>query len=392
VRLLEYESKALLQEAGLETPRGQLASSPEEAVDAARRIDGPLVLKPQIPAGGRAKAGGLAFVSQWAQVAPAAERLLSQPLAGHAVDHLLVEEHVEEQEELYLGVTYEAGAKGAVLLVSRAGGVEIEALAEKVTSYPLSLVRPWPTFRSREAAADLGFAGRPLLALTGVIDRLVSAFLRLDALLVEVNPLLFTTDGRFVAVDAHIELDDDALFRHRDLIERFGLTGRGERPLTEFERKAAEIDATDHRGVAGRMVQFDGDLGLLIGGGGASLTAFDAVLDAGLRPANYCEIGGNPSVWKVKELTKLILSQPPVDRIAVIMNVVSNTRVDLVARGVIKGILERGEDPSEKVAAFRIPGSWEEEGFALLRRYGVPFYTREASIDQVVAAISKGGE
>ena len=182
---------------------------------------------------------------------------------------------------------------------------------------------------------------------------------------------------------------NDALFRHRDLVKRFDLASRGERPRTEFEQRAAEIDRADHRGVAGRMVHFDGDLGLLIGGGGASLATFDAVLDAGLQPANYCEIGGNPSVWKVKELTKLILSQPKVEKIAVIMNVVSNTRVDLVARGVIKGILELGGDPAVKIAAFRIPGSWEEEGYALLQHYGVQFYTRETSIDQVVTAIAR---
>jgi succinyl-CoA synthetase beta subunit/citryl-CoA synthetase large subunit len=253
----------------------------------------------------------------------------------------------------------------------------------------LPLHKPWPTFLSREVAAGLGFTGRTLLSLTTVIDRLVATFLRLDALLVEINPLLVTPDGQLVAVDAHIELDDDALYRHKDLVARFDLAGRGQRPQTDFERQAAEIDHADHRGVAGRMVQFDGDLGLLIGGGGASLTALDAVLDAGLKPANYCEIGGNPSVWKVKELTKLILSQPRVDKIAVIMNVVSNTRVDLAARGVIKGILELGSDPAVKIAAFRIPGSWEEEGYALLQHYGVPFYTRETSIDQVVAAIAR---
>jgi succinyl-CoA synthetase beta subunit len=203
---------------------------------------------------------------------------------------------------------------------------------------------------------------------------------------------MLTRDGRLLAVDAHIELDADATFRHQDLVARFGLAGRGERSLSNFERQAAEIDHADHRGVAGRMVQFDGELGLLIGGGGASLTSFDAVLDSGLRPANYCEIGGNPSVWKVKELTKLILSQPNVERIAVIMNVVSNTRVDLVARGVIKGILELERDPATTIAAFRIPGSWEEEGFALLERFGVPFFTRETSIDEVVATIAQGRE
>jgi len=109
---------------------------------------------------------------------------------------------------------------------------------------------------------------------------------------------------------------------------------------TDFEREAAKIDSAHHRGVAGRLIPFDGDLGLLIGGGDASLTTMDALLNSGLKPANYCEIGGNPSMWKVKELTRLILRQPRVSKLAVIMNVVSNTRVDLVARGVVKGVLE----------------------------------------------------
>jgi len=388
MRLLEHESKAVLRDAGISVPQGQLARSPEEAARAAHILEGRVVLKPQIPAGGRAKAGGLAFVDTPAQASLEAERLMSIPLRGHPVDSLLVEEWLDAQHELYLGITYDPQSRSPVLLISLSGGVEIEAMAETVERFPLSLRRPWPIFRSREAAASVNFTGRPLLALTNVVDRLVRAFLHLDALLVEVNPLFFTDDGRFVAVDAHVELDDDALGRQHGLVERFGLTGRGERPLTDFEKRAAEIDRADHRGVAGRMVKFDGDLGLLIGGGGASLAAFDAVLNAGLRPANYCEIGGNPSVWKVKELTKLILSQPGVEKIAVIMNVVSNTRVDLVARGVIKGILELGDDPAERIAAFRIPGSWEEEGFALLGRYGVPFYDRSTSIDEVVVAMA----
>ncbi|UCH20609.1 MAG: hypothetical protein JSU83_19045 [Deltaproteobacteria bacterium] len=152
--------------------------------------------------------------------------------------------------------------------------------------------------------------------------------------------------------------------------------------MTAFERKASEIDQLDHRGVAGRVIEFDGTLGLIIGGGGASLTAFDAVRSHGGEPANYCEIGGNPSVRKVKELTRLILSKPNVTKIAVIMNVVSNTRVDLVARGIIKGILEAGKVPSETVAVFRIPGAWEEEGFKILSKYGVPYCDRAVSIDE----------
>jgi succinyl-CoA synthetase beta subunit/citryl-CoA synthetase large subunit len=123
-------------------------------------------------------------------------------------------------------------------------------------------------------------------------------------------------------------------------------------------------------------------LGLIIGGGGASLTAFDAVQRHGGHPANYCEIGGNPSVLKTKELTKHILSKPGVEKVAVIMNVVSNTRVDLMARGVIKGILEAGKDPLKTLAVFRIPGSWEDEGFKILSKYGVDYCDRTVSIDE----------
>jgi succinyl-CoA synthetase beta subunit len=389
VRLLEYESKSLLRDAGLDTPRGELARSAAEAADFVRDLGCPAVLKSQIPLGGRGKAGGLAFVSSPEEASSAAEDLLSKLLRGHEVTSLWVEEQIDIIEELFLSVAHDPLAKRPILLASRSGGMEIEAMAGTVQRYHLSARRAWPTYRSREVASALGFTGKPLLTLTRVIDRLVRTFAEFDALLVEVNPLVLTTDGRLVALDAHVDLDDDALYRHQDLVERFGLSGRGSRPQTEFEQQAKTIDSSDHRGVAGRVVEFDGDLGLLIGGGGASLTAFDAVLDAGLKPANYCEVGGNPSVWKVQELTKLLLKQPRVKKIAVIFNVVSNTRVDLVARGLIKGIVQSGRDPSDTVVAFRMPGSWEDEGFAILQRYGVPYHTRETQIDQVVGKITE---
>jgi succinyl-CoA synthetase beta subunit/citryl-CoA synthetase large subunit len=132
--------------------------------------------------------------------------------------------------------------------------------------------------------------------------------------------------------------------------------------------------------VAGNVTEFDGNLGLIIGAGGGSLTLFDAVRKHGGRPANYCEIGGNPSVKKACELTKLVLGKPGVEKIAVMMNVVSNTRVDIVARGVIKGCIESGRDPAQTIAIFRIPGSWEDEGFKILARYGVDYCDRKVSM------------
>src|SRR5438270_744995 len=151
---------------------------------------------------------------------------------------------------------------------------------------------------------------------------------------------------------------------------------------TPFELAGEQVDAQDHRGVAGNVTEFDGNLGLVIGAGGGSLTLFDAVRAHGGKPANYCEIGGNPSVAKACGLTKLVLSKPGVDKIAVMMSIVSNTRVDIVARGVIKACVELGYDPSEKIAIFRIPGAWEEEGFKILEKYGVEYADRSVSLHE----------
>lgn len=388
MRLFEHEAKRLLKEAGIGTPTGLLLSSPDEVEEAAGRIPLPAVLKAQVLSGGRQRVGGVAFVRDLQEAGAEARRLLSLRFQGLRANRLLWEERIEVEQELFLAVTYDGTAKEALVLLSKEGGIEVEASVEarpeRVVRYPFDLRRGFFEHQGREAAAALGVKGQDLLQLGGIIHRLVQLFLHFDAILVEVNPLARTPHGRYIALDAHIELDDDAFYRHPELEKEHGIPKRGAtgRPASAFEQRAALIDASDHRGVAGRVIEFDGDLGLLIGGGGASLTAFDAIKRHGGRPANYCEIGGNPSVRKVAELTRLILSKPGVRKLAVIMNVVSNTRVDLVARGVIKGVIEAGRDPRETIAVFRIPGSWEEEGVKILGSYGVPFCGRTVSIDE----------
>ena len=150
---------------------------------------------------------------------------------------------------------------------------------------------------------------------------------------------------------------------------------------SDFERNVAAIDAADHRGVIqGKDHGFEGNLGLVIGAGGGSLTLTDAVRSQGGKPANYSEIGGNPSVAKACGLAKEVLEKDGVEKIAVMMSIVSNTRVDIVARGVIKACLELGKDPGETIAIFRIPGAWEEEGFKILDKYGVEYCDRSVSM------------
>jgi succinyl-CoA synthetase beta subunit/citryl-CoA synthetase large subunit len=226
-------------------------------------------------------------------------------------------------------------------------------------------------------------SGDDLTRLTPIVATLIEVFLRYDLTLAEINPLGKLEDGRFLVLDGHVDLEADARDKHAKLLAELGVgkeETREARPPTAFEIRGAQVDASDHRGVAGNVKEFDGDLGLIIGAGGGSLTLFDAIRKHGGHPANYCEIGGNPSVKKTCELTKLILSKPGVKKIAVMMNVVSNTRVDIVARGVIKGCIESGRKPAETIATFRIPGAWEDDGFKILRKYGVDYCDRKVSM------------
>ncbi|MFH1953191.1 MAG: ATP-grasp domain-containing protein [Pseudomonadota bacterium] len=383
MRLLEHESKEILRLFGIPTPKGQLVSGPGPL-----EIKGPVMLKAQIPLGGRGKTGGIIEASTEEEIKSGIEHILSTPVRGYKPTTVLVEEKMEVVQEFFMAVAYDTVAKAPVAIFSTEGGVDIEELAlnhpDKVKRELFSVRGRLPQYRAREIISEANVSGKRLLGLGSVLSGLANLFLDYDATVVEINPLALTREGRLIALDCHIEIDDDALFRHKDLAEKEEDRNRygGGRSSTEFERKAAEIDNLDHRGVAGRMIEFGGSLGLIIGGGGASLTAFDAIRQHGGEPANYCEIGGNPSVLKVKELTKHILSKPGVKKVAVIMNVVSNTRVDLVARGIVKGILEAGKVPSETMAVFRVPGAWEEEGFKILSKYGVLYCDRTISIDE----------
>ena len=383
MRLLEYESKEIIAKKGIPTPAGIVISSPGPI-----SLPTPVVIKAQIPVGGRQKAGGIVEVLDQKEVESKLEKMLLSSIRDYRVNKVLVEENLDIAQEFYLGITYDTVAKEPIAIFSAEGGVDIEQLAEEkpemVQKRHFSVRTGLPEYMAREMISLTGITGKTLLGLSNILSLLATIFLENDATIAEINPLAQTTDGKRVALDCHIEIDDDALFRNRSIAEKEKDPARikGKRKQSDFEKKAAEIDNLDQKGVAGRLIEFDGNLGLIIGGGGASLTAFDAVQRHGGHPANYCEIGGNPSVLKTRELTKHILSKPGVEKIAVIMNVVSNTRVDLIARGVIKGILEVGKNPSETLSVFRVPGAWEEEGFKILSKYGVDYCDRTVSIDE----------
>ena len=390
MRLLEYESKEILAAKGIPIPAGIVISSINDI-----SLPTPAVIKAQIPMGGRQRAGGVVEAKDQKETEFKLKQMLLSTVRGYRVNKVLVEEKLDIAQEFYLGITYDTVAKEPIAIFSAEGGVNIEELArqkpEKVQKRHFSVRAGLPEYVAREMISLTGITGKALLGLSNIFYLLATIFLKNDATIAEINPLAQTKEGKRVALDCHLEIDDDALYRNPGIAEKMKSPNRieGGHVTSDFEKKAAEIDNLDQKGVAGRLIEFDGNLGLIIGGGGASLTAFDAVQRHGGHPANYCEIGGNPSVLKTKELTKHILSKPGVEKIAVIMNVVSNTRVDLMARGVIKGILEAGKSPSEILAVFRIPGAWEEEGFKILSKYGVDYCDRTVSIDE---AARKGVE
>jgi succinyl-CoA synthetase beta subunit len=291
--------------------------------------------------------------------------------------------------EYFASVCWDGIRKRPVMLFSDMGGIDIEEVAEAHPDHVgrghFSTILPLSDFQAKEVIASVGVSGSRLSRLVPILTRLAEVFMERDLTLAEINPLGELPDGSFVALDAHMEMENEARGRQRDLLDALGVGDeetRLAREPTAFELAGEEVDAQDHRGVAGNVTEFDGDLGLVIGAGGGSLTLFDAVRAHGGRPANYCEIGGNPSVAKACGLAKLVLQKPGVDKIAVMMSIVSNTRVDIVARGVIKACLELGMDPAEKIAIFRIPGAWEDEGFKILERYGVEYADRSVSMHE----------
>ncbi len=398
MRFYEFESKALLAKQGLPLPAGsRVARTPAEAGSIAREVSGPIVLKSQVLTGGRMKAGGVLFAETPEESEAAAKKILELEINGHKPRGVLVEGRASVAQEYYAGVIFDGVAKLPVMIFSDMGGIDIEEVAEKhpehIAKVHFSTILPVTERIAKEAIGSTGVSGAELNRLTRIAASLARLFQEFGLTLAEINPVARLENGDFIALDGHVDMEAEVRGQHATLLQELGIgedETRQARPPTAFELSGKRINEADHRGVAGNVTEFDGTLGLIIGAGGGSLTLFDAVRSHGGDPANYCEIGGNPSVSKVCELTKLILAKPGVEKIAVMMNVVSNTRVDLVARGVIKGVLESREDPGERIAIFRIPGSWENEGFKILDKYGVEYCDRSVSMyDAAERAVAK---
>jgi succinyl-CoA synthetase beta subunit len=388
MRFFEYESRQLVERAAIPVTKYGFCKTPEEARRAAEEIGGPVVIKSQVLTGGRMKAGGVKFADTPEEAERHAADILELEINGQMPRGVLVDPKAEVAQEYYAGVVWDGTRKQPMMLFSDLGGIDIEEVAEEHPDHVgrghLSNLLPIPDFEAKRVIAQTGVTGSELNRATPILARLARLFRDYDMTLAEINPLARLEDGSFVALDAHMEMENEAKPRQRALLGELGIAPEDTREPyepSEFERHVAAIDAADHRGVIqGKDHGFHGNLGLVIGAGGGSLTLTDAVRSQGGSPANYTEIGGNPSVSKACGLAKEVLRKDGVEKIAVMMSIVSNTRVDIVARGVIKACLQMNKDPAETIAIFRIPGAWEEEGFKILDRYGVEYCDRSVGM------------
>jgi len=399
MKFYEYEARQIVEQAGIPVTKYGFAKTADEARAIAADIDGPTVVKSQVLTGGRMKAGGVKFADTPDEAAAHAEDILKLEINGHWPRGVLVDPKAQVKQEYYAGVVWDGTRKQPLLLFSDMGGIDIEQVAEEHPDHVgrghFSNLLPYSDFQAKQVIAAAGVGGKELTRLTPILTKLARLFQERDMTLAEINPLAQLKDGSFVALDAHMEMENEAMGRQKKVLESIGIgadegTREGHEP-TEFEALVLEIDSADHRGVIqGKDTGFHGNIGLVIGAGGGSLTLTDAVRSQGGAPANYSEIGGNPSVAKARGLAKAVLQKDGVEKIAVMMSIVSNTRVDIVARGVIQACLDLGKDPGETIAIFRIPGAWEDEGFKILDKYGIEYCDRTVSLHEAAGrAVAK---
>ncbi len=397
MRFYEFEAKQLLKKHRIPLVQGDLARTIAEAEKIASDLGGPVILKPQAIAPGVAAASVKEAADAAGAKATVAE-LLEIDDGGRKPNGILVEARPTGDAVYSLSFTYDGATKRPVVAASDMAG-KIDDLGDthpdRIVRRHFSALYPFSDYIAKELAKSLGLGGNDLKQMTRIVSGLARLFLDYDLADLDITSLVKLADGKFVVLDVEADLEIEARHRQRPMLDELGFAKddlRQVREPTEFELEGARIDEEDIRGIISPIAEFDGNIGLVIGAGGGSLTLTDAVRKHGGRPANYAAIGGNPSVDKARRLTKLVLSKPGVDKIAVMSNVVSNTRADLVARGVIKGIIELGFEPADKILIFRVPGAWEADAAKILDKYGIEYCDRSVSISEAARrAVEKVG-
>ena len=361
MKLHEYQAKEILGKYGVPTPKSKLAKTGSQAATAAFEMGGTVVVKAQVHAGGRGKGGGVKIVESPGAAKQAAEEMIGSNLVtfqtgpeGVPVNSVLIEEGIEIENELYLGMVIDGASKGVVVIASEAGGMNIEEVAEtspeKILQIPIDPVLGLQPFQGRKIAYGLNLGQEHIRPVASLVQSLYQAFIETDASLVEINPLAITKDGKVLAADAKLDIDDDAIFRHKDLQEMRDVSQ--EDPL-EVEAHSSDIN----------YVKLEGTVGCIVNGAGLAMATMDVTSSTGASPSNFLDIGGGADEEKVAKALNLVLSDDSVK--AVLVNLFGGIlRCDIAARG----FLLAAEQQPDKVRPMvvRMLGTNSDEGREIL--------------------------
>ena len=383
MNLHEYQAKTLFRAYGVDTPRGQLAHSPDEAVAAAEALGGNVwVVKAQVHAGGRGKAGGVKVAKSLDEVRQYASQMIGSTLktkqtgdVGLPIHKVLIEEGLDIVKELYLSVVVDRASKRVSIIASAEGGMNIEEVAEKspekIHSIGVDPAAGYFPYIGRRLGFAMGLDKKQVGQLATLLQGLYTLFIEKDLSMVEINPLIITGDGKLLALDAKIGTDDNALYRHKDLAEMRDPTQEDER-----ENKAQELELN--------YVALDGNIGCMVNGAGLAMATMDIVKLHGGEPANFLDVGGGATAERVKEAFKLILTAPQVK--SILVNIFGGiVRCDLIAEGIINAAKEI--DLKVPVVA-RLQGTNVELGRKMLDESGLAITSAEDLTDAAQKAVA----
>ena len=378
MKLFEYEAKTILAKYGIPTPIGGLATNVSQAREIATELKPPFVVKAQVLVAGRGKAGGILFSESIPEAGKAAEKLLNMQIKGIPVRSVWIEEKIQIKKELYLGITIDRVNRSHVAIASAVGGMAIEEIAaeapEKVIKFLINPHYGFHSFHARQIARKMGYSGKQLVTLGKIFEKLYHVGMDYDAELIEMNPLAETFDGGFVAADARILIDDNALFRQQECKKRLL---EGESELTPQELEATRNNLA--------YVKLDGNIGVIGNGAGLVMATLDTIQYYGGKSANFLDVGGGATSERIAAALNIVLSDSHVK--ALFINILGGiTRCDEVARGILKAKEKVGVT---KPMVIRLVGTNEEEGKRILTEAGMHVLESMEEAAQKVVEISK---
>jgi len=387
MNLHEYQSKQLFNDYGISVPTGIAIQSLQELESATKKLGGEgWAVKAQVHAGGRGKAGGVKITKGFSEAKEAASKMLGESLVTHQTDAkgmpintLLIESLSDIANELYLSLLVDRASRRITIMASTEGGMNIEEVAadtpEKILTETIDPIAGFQPYIARNIAFALGLEGQQIRQFTGLLAALIKLFIEKDASLMEINPLVVTAEGNLMALDAKINFDDNALYRHKDIVAMRDISQEDER-----ESKAAEFELN--------YIHLDGDIGCMVNGAGLAMATMDLIKLHGGEPANFLDVGGGTTAERVAEAFKIILSDPAVK--GVLVNIFGGiVRCDLIAEGIIQAV---NEIEINVPVVVRLEGTNAPQGRKLLAESGLNIIAAESLADAankiVVAAKS----